>query len=358
MSKKLKSLIDKYTVTREGDTLEGLANTPRYKTDIIALDALLDGGFPKGHMISISTEEGGGKSTLISQACGNIIEKYDKKVYYFDVEGGVTPELLNSMGYIEHLYHPQTNPEGKFIRLRAKFIQEIAQVFKEIIEDKETAVIVIDSTTATEDRKILEDEELGTGKNSVGSHARMWSSAARAFGALIADTDVTLVMIHQARENLSNFIVRTEAARGRALKHATSVEIWGTISKWLDSEGKELKGRTGAGGTILRLTTTKNRLTKPFMAVKMPLIFGKGASNMWAYRDFLENKDVIDEVTGEATKMLNVKGGGHFELHLPSGSHKGQGGDAITDLIEENIEEILELYQADGGMKLSAFLED
>lgn len=347
--KKIINLVGKYLPKEVNRREDGSVITPRYETGILPLDALLNGGLPKGHMIGLSSEEGGGKSTLMAQAAGNIIEKYGKRVYYFDVEGGLTPELLGSMGYGEHLYHPDHNPEGQLFVLRATYIQEIAEVLPEILDDPDTALVVIDSTTMTDDRRQAEDEALGLNKNSVGSHARMWSEASRRFSNLIAGTNVTMVLIHQAREDLSNFFVQTVASRGRALKHAVSVDIWGTIGKYLDIEGNEVKGRRDADGVILRLTTTKNRLTAPHRQVIAPLFFGRGVSNKWAYRAWLENHDVVDEVTGEVTKALEIKGGGYATLNLPSGQYKLRGAKEINEAVDTHIEEIMKYIEDSGG---------
>lgn len=356
--KKLANLVGKYMPKEVSRNEEGNIQTPRFETGVEGFDALLGGGIPKGHMISISTEEGGGKSTLAAQVCGNIIEKYGVKVYYFDVERGVTPELLSSMGYAQHLYHPEHNPDGKFIRLQTRYIQEIAEVYKEILADPETGVIVIDSTTATEDRRLTEDATLGLDKNSVGAHARMWSQGSRTFNALLADTNISCIMIHQAREDLSGFFVKTTAARGRALKHYVSVEVFGTIGKWLDADGNEVKSRQEAKGATLRLTTTKNRLTRPYAQVRLPLFFGRGVSNKWAYKEWLENFQITDPVTGEVTTALEIKGGGYANLNLPSGQYKVRGAVQINEAIDTHINEILEFIHANGGLNLDLTSEE
>lgn len=355
MSKSKKDIfkvVDQFMPNQLEITPDGYIRTSRFETGIETLDALLDGGFPRGHIISLATEEGGGKTTLAIQAAGNIIEKYDKYVYYLDVERGATPELAFSMGYGEHYYHPKANPHGKFIRIETKVIQDIARILKLVANDPDTGLIVIDSTTATTDRRDLEDDELGLSNKAQAKHARMWSEAARQINAIIDESTATLLFIHQVRDNLSNFIVRTEAARGRALKHITSVEIFGTIGKWLDKNGDEQKGRDGAVGATLNLTTTKNRLTAPYAKVKVPLFFGKGISNKWAYKEWLEHIDIVNETTGEVVKALNIKGGGHATLTLPSGSYNVRGKEEITAIIDEHIEEIMNLIHTRGGLRL------
>lgn len=350
--KEIFKIVDGFVPKQSAVTSQGFIKTERFETGIETLDALLDGGIPRGHIISLATEEGGGKTTLSIQIGGNIVEKYGKYVYYFDVEGGATPELISSMGYGQHVYHPETNPTGKFVRMKTSTIQDIAKVLKIIVDDEDTGLIVIDSTTATADERQLDDEFLGLAKNSVGAHARMWSEASRQINSIIEKSDATLLFIHQVRENLSNFIVRTEAARGRALKHITSVEIFGTVGKWLDADGDEIKSREDAKGATLRLTTTKNRLTAPFAKVQLPLFFGRGVSNKWAYREWLENVDIVDESTGEITKALFIKGGGYATLTLPSGVYSARGKVEINALVESHIDEILAFIESRGGLRL------
>jgi RecA/RadA recombinase len=340
----------------EPETLEdGTIKTPRYETGIINLDLLLNGGLPMGKAIAIGTEPGVGKTTLLIQACGNIVEKYGKKVYYLDAEGGASYELVEAMGYANLLYHPKKNPEGKFYLLNTKTIQSIAKIIKKVCEDPETAVIVIDSDTAVTDELVLESEVLGTDKNDVGTNARMWSKVSRPLNATIGASNACLVVVHQARVNLSDFFVKIEAAGGNALKHLVSAEIWGTKSGYIgkgnahkSSGGKPVKEEE-AIGCLVKLTTKKNRLTKPFAKVSLPIFFGRGASNIWAYRDWLRDNNVVDPATGEVTPVLNKVGAGYYTLTLPSGVYKVRGDDDMWKLIDEHLDEITKYVKKNGG---------
>lgn len=343
----------------EPETLEdGTIKTPRYETGIINLDLLLNGGFPIGKAIAIGTEPGIGKTTMLIQACGNIVEKYDKNVYYIDAEGGASYELIESMGYSNLVYNPKTNPDGKFYLLNIKTIQGIAKVVKQVSRDPETAVIVIDSDTSVTDELILESDVLGMDKNAVASNARMWSSVSRPMNAIIGESNACLVVVHQARVNLSSFFVTVEAAGGNALKHLVSAEIWGTKKEYIgkdnvhkSSGGKAVK-EGDAIGIIVKLTTKKNRLTVPFAKVEVPIFFGRGVSNIWAYRDWLMDNTVTDQATGEVIPVLNKVGAGYYTLTLPSGTYKVRGDKDMWGLLEEHMDEIVEYVNSNGGFKL------
>ena len=74
-TKKLNNFLTDY-LFEEPETLEdGTIKTSRYETGIIMFDLLLNGGLPKGRAIAIGAEPGVGKTTLLIQACGNIVEK-------------------------------------------------------------------------------------------------------------------------------------------------------------------------------------------------------------------------------------------------------------------------------------------
>jgi len=342
----------------EPETLEdGTIKTARYETGIIMFDLLLNGGLPKGRAIAVGAEPGVGKTTLLIQACGNIVERYNKKAYYLDVEGGATYELFEAMGFANLLYNPNTNPDGKLYLLSVKTIQDISRIIKKVAPDEETAVIVIDSDTQVTDQLAIDDEILGTGNNAVGSNARMWSKASRPLNAIISSSNASLLVVHQARVNLTGFMPKIESAGGNALKHLVSVEVWGKRKAWIGPGNVWVKKRQEAIGSYVKLTTEKNRLTKPFATVELPIFFGRGVSNKWAYKQWLEDNTTVDQATGEVVQMLNKAGAGYYTLTLPSGPHKCRGDEDMWQMIDEHYEEIVKYVQNNGGFKVALYGE-
>lgn len=351
-SKKLNKFLSDY-LFEEPETLEdGTIKTSRYETGIIMFDLLLNGGLPKGRAIAIGAEPGVGKTTLLIQACGNIVEKYDKKAYYLDVEGGATYELFEAMGFANLLYHPTTNPDGKMYLLSVKTIQDISRIIKQVSADPETAAIVIDSDTQVTDQLAIDDEILGTGNNAVGSNARMWSKASRPLSAIISNSTASLLVVHQARVNLTGFRPKIESAGGNALKHLVSVEVWGKRKAWIGPGNVWVKKRQEAIGSYVKLTTEKNRLTKPFATVELPIFFGRGVSNKWAYKQWLEEHEIVDNATGEVLKVLDKAGAGYYTLTLPSGPYKCRGDEDMWKLIDEHYEEIVTYVEDSGGFQV------
>ncbi len=337
----------------EPETLEdGTIKTPRYETGIILLDTLLAGGFPQGKAIGIAGEKGAGKTTILIQASANIINKYpESRVYYIDVEGGATYEMFESMGFSNLIYNKTTNKNGRLHLISAETIQQIAKIIKQVSQDDNTALIIIDSDTMVTDSKDLESDDLGTSNKAVGKNARMWSENSRAINATIKHSNATLIIVHQARVNLSAFIATTEAAGGNALKHIVSAEIWCKRKYWIDEYGKKVKKKE-AKGTYLNVSTNKNRLTIPLVAVEFPLYFGRGVSNIDAYKVWLEQHTIVEPTTGEIKPMLVKRGAGYYTIILPSGEYKCQGDEDLGKLMIDNLEEIKSVVNKSGGFSL------
>ena len=349
------SIVDDFLFKKPEKMEDGTIKTERYETGILMFDKLLNGGFPQGKVISLGAEEGVGKTTMLIQSLGNIAETYSKKCYYFDVEGGATYELFEALGYAHVLYDPLENPDGKLFLLNVTTIQDISRLIKKLTTDKDTAVIVIDTDTDVVDGNAMAEEDLGTSAKAAAINARMWSKAMPPIKAVVKESDVCLVIVHQARTDISGFMPKTVSSGGRAVRHATSVEIWGKRKGWIMPDyslSKASKDKEKAIGASVKFTTEKNRLTKPFASISIPIFFGKGVSNKWAYKEWLEEHDWVDSVTGETIPFI-AKKGSWFNIVLPSGlTAKVQGDPKVWEFVNEHYEEIVELVNSLGGITI------
>lgn len=363
---KISQLVSKYAVRPPEKAADGTIKTARWETGIKALDVLTNGGFPKGKGINFGSEEGVGKTTMLIHAGLNQINQYNSKVVYIDTEGGATYDLLDGIGvnFDTVLYDKELNPKGKFYLFGASTVQEVSTICKVALEDPETSLVVVDSTTQVTDALALKEEDLGTSKNPVGESARMWSSVLKKLGALVNKSQATLVLINQARNDLSGFHVTMKPSGGKAAKHFATVEIWGMRRAYI-GEGDVTKDKLGnnikkgeAIGAYVQLTTLKNRLGFPFRSVDAYVYFGKGVSNKWSYRQWLQDFEIVDQATGEVRPVL--QSGSYPSLKLPSGEYntgadgkRVRGNEGAWTLIENNWNEIVQFVEDNGGFVTS-----
>ena len=320
---------------------DGTVITPKYRTGILNLDILLNGGFPIGRIIGIGAEWGVGKTTLLIQACGNIIERYNKNVYYIDVEGGATYDLFESMGYAELLYNAKTNPTGRFYLINVETLQDVSKIIHRVTREDDTALIVIDSVTQVLDASVLEDEELGSSKKNIGYDARMWSKVAKPYSAVLKKSKACLILVQQARRDISGFKPRIVASGGNAIKHMTSSSIFGTRDTWIEDMFRTTTYRKGSIGAYVDFTTTKNRLKMPYKSIKIPILFGRGASNLWMAKEWLNSHGYVDKETKQVIPFLKSSVSWH-QFNLPFLNEKVQGNIVLYETIEHSLDKILE----------------
>ena len=360
--KELNKKLGEYTFQRAERNEDGTIRTPRYLTGIVLFDMLLNGGLPQGKIVAIGSEPGIGKTTLLVNACGNIAtSKPDKRIYYIDVEGGASYELWDDMGFSHLLYDPEGNPSGNiYLMNRAKSIQSIAKICKVVLSDPDTALVIIDSDTAVTDDNLLLEEDLGTSKNAVGANARLWSAAIRPINALVTNSNACMIIVHQARVDISGWMPVVESAGGNAIKHVASVEIWGKRKGWIAADNTITKKKEEAVGALMQLQTKKNRLTVPFAAVTVPVIFGRGISNKLAYKLWLENHGIEDSVTGEVTPYINwgKSGYGDFRLSSTFTPIKFRGEAECWNLVEKYYDQVVALVDSSGGFTLERADDD
>jgi RecA/RadA recombinase len=359
--KNLDGLLDSYGFNKPQKSEDGTLSTARYKTDVIMFDLLMNGGLPQGKIITLGAEEGIGKTTMLIEACANIVKIYNKKVYYIDAEGGATYELFDAMGHSKLLFDKDENPDGMIYRLPMSIMGDINKLLNVVTKDPETAVVVIDSDTAVIDGRLLEEEDLGASKSAMAANARMWSQNLPLINEVIKRSQVCLAIIHQARTDLSGFFAVTTAKAGRAAKHFTSVEVWGKKIYYFDKNLEQLsnseKDQKKAVGAYIELSTKKNRLTMPFARVRLPIFFGKGTSKKWAYKEWLEVNSLTDD-NGEVKPFLEKRGAGYWYLRLPSGEKNCRGDQDMWKMVSDNVDEIEKVIEDNGGFDLLDFQDN
>ena len=94
-------------------------------------------------------------------------------------------------------------------------------------------------------------------------------------------------------------------------------------------------------GSINEVMSTKNRCAPPFVPLEVHVIFGKGISNLMAYKDVLIS----------AGKLSGTRG--FFNLELEPGKViKARGESGLLAKIAENIDDVMKVVNSVGGIQL------
>ena len=333
-----------------------------YDTGNFALNTIFGNGFPKNTFVELYSESGLGKTTIALTICRALCAQ-GKKVIYIDAEGGMENPLrlneedregniLHSMGLEKYI------EDGSFILLNSNVTQinNIDTIVTKAVERKdkdgfpmesEYALIVIDSVAALTDSSEMEGTN-GIEKQGIGNFARIISPLMKRLN-LLKKYGTSIILINQLRENLNNMGSTSKTTTGgKSVKYFCDVRIKLDKAEWMKetikSEDKLLKDSSAIVGSYLKVTAEKNRGTKGNIPYILPVIFGKGVSNILTIGKALYNKEIVN-YKGEVVKMIEEGASGWMTLTLggeESDVYRVQGQNKLNRLIAEKYNYIIE----------------
>lgn len=301
----------------------------------IILDAVISNGkgIPSGTFIEIASESGCGKSTM----CLHIAKKYcsqGKRVIYIDTESGLNGNQIDCFGMRQYV------DEMLFIPVRMQTYGEVDDFLTQVLEDKEVALIIYDSITATVPGKLTEKnvDEM----NEPGVAARIQSNFMQKFKARFKNSNKTVIFVNQLRTKIAmgyGQVTKLAQAGGQALGYYMDVRI---MMKKIKSLEQTLPGyeKPVPYGADLAIWTDKNRYARPMLKKVITIHFGKGISNAGAIRSVLEYHGIVTRVP---RKGWNVKYQGEDVL-VPR--------DDIEAFIKDRLQYFAEVADSLGGIAL------
>jgi RecA/RadA recombinase len=257
----------------------------------VVIDALLGGGIPRGVFILWSSASGIGKSTgslYISRSyCVQGL-----KVLYMDFEGGVNESQLDGIGLSQYLYHPKNNPKGTFFCYRLQTYQDAEKWLDAILEFVD--LVIIDSVTAMLPGKM---QSVSIEDVQPGLQSRLMANLLLKYKSKSVRSKATWIMINQMRTHIRFVGISTEEeAGGNALKFYSDYRILMKEARNGKLEKVEKTARGDAKvpfGSLNEIWCLKSRYSRPFIPLSIAMVFGKGVSNNYAYKDFLESNGCI-----------------------------------------------------------------
>lgn len=206
---------------------------PRKATDVISsgsiiIDHILGvGGFVKGTLHEIAGEAHSGKTTLCAQVARNV-QRQGGSVAYLNTEQAFDLKYIRSLGV-------DTNDKSKWLYSTENSYEDLAMTINGLINVGKISAIIIDSVTAFEEKKVLEDDSLH-GSTQLGVAARFWGNYLKKLMSLAHKNNVLILATNQTR--MANIAVYgsnpfKDTTGGNALKFfkTTSLHLQGSKPK-------------------------------------------------------------------------------------------------------------------------------
>ncbi len=302
-----------------------VSKVPMISSEILSLDDVLGGGFPKGRIVEIYGPESSGKTTLALHAIAKV-QKQGGLAAFIDAEHALDTSYAKKLGVdTDSLYLTQPNSA-----------EEGLEVADRIIDSGAIDIVVIDSVSALVPKA---EEEGDFGQSHMGLQARLMGQAMRKLVGKVSKTGAIIIFINQIRMKIGVMFGSPETTSGgNALKFAASQRIDIRKIETVNADGKD----EDATANRVRIKCVKNKVGIPFKKCELTLEFNKG---------FNAFEDAIDV----ATKYdIIVKSGSWFSLSEELGGEKlGQGKQNVVKFFEDN----LELYDKMFKLTLSKLTE-
>lgn len=307
----------------------------------IILDAIISNGrgIPEGTFIEIASESGCGKSTM----CLHVAKKYcsqGKRVIYIDTESGLNGNQIDCFGMRQYV------DDMLFIPVRLQTYGEVDDFLCKVLEDKDVALIIYDSITATVPGRLTEKnvDEM----NEPGVAARLQSNFMQKFKARFKNSNKTVIFVNQLRTKIAmgyGQVTKLAQAGGQALGYYMDVRIMMKKIKMLE---QTLPGyeKPVPYGCDLAIWTDKNRYARPLLKKMITIHFGKGISNAGALRSVLEYHGIVTRVL---RKGWNIKYQGEEVLVSK---------DELDNFIKDHIQYFADVADSLGGIALIPNEED
>ena len=280
-------------------------NIPCISTGIDLLDEVMGGGVPVGKLCAMTGSAGSGKTTAAVQYIVGFQKANPKSLgIYIDIEQAISMKRLVELGCDPH----RTKLISKTVTMED--ISSIVQgVIKYKITNKMTDVpylVIWDSESVTPTKKSLEVTE---SSKVMGEHSRTLGFIMNQLIPLIAKSSVTLVVIQQLRDKISQnpYEVRFDLNYGSNQK-ATG----GSVMQYYPfnlcrtrNKGDLDYDMMGIRGFKTEMTFIKNKNFAPKVPIQIVLDYATGYSDFWTKENLIRESKGF--TSGPKTSLINYK---------------------------------------------------
>lgn len=326
----LKVLEDRFNAYFEPDV---------FRTGIIPLDLVLNGGLETGSLIELSGESQSGKSTLILHLVKNMAES-GYKTLYIDSEGSVKEDMIRGIGLGPFLA-TKKNKNNLFTVVRESGYKGVEDLIDAALQTNEYKLFVIDSLSALANDEYLDvSSDRSATEMRIGLDAQLTSRLLKKLNALKTEHNCIFIIINQTRVDLSNTFKPTYSSTGgQAVKFYPDIRLFMRVVSKIKEKRALIVGEQeipiGANCTI---EARKSRLGAGNIPYPLVVYYGKGISSLAAYESLLPRVIIKKKPVLERTSTVS------YLLRLPSGEYKTSKGEAgLHTLVAEHFDELTKI---------------
>lgn len=306
-----------------------------FRTGIIPLDLVLNGGLETGSLIELSGESQSGKSTLVLHLVRNMAQS-GYKTLYIDSEGSVKDDMIKGIGLSEY-QSTKDNRDNLFTVVRESGYAAVEELIDAALTTNEYKLFVIDSLSALANDDYL---DINSDKNAIdtriGMDAQLTSRLLKKLNALKTEYNCIFIIINQTRLQMNGYVTSYASTGGQAVKFYPDIRLFMKVKEKIFEQKELIIGNTkvpiGANCTI---EARKSRLGAGYIPFPITVYYGKGIHDLSAYQFILPQIIYKKKPTLEKTSSVT------YILHLPSGDYKTTSGEkGIPKLIVDHFDEL------------------
>ena len=239
------------------------------------LDAALGGGWAERRIANVIGDHSTGKTLLAIEAMANFKDKHPSAViYYAEAEAAFDDSYAKKLGMPDGVEKPRIYTAEQLI----EFIDDLLAS-----PSDEPTLFILDSVDALSDNKEMK-RDVDAGSYNMDK-SKMLSKWMRKQNQAIADSNITIMLISQVRENIGvTFGRKYRRSGGKAL------DFYATHCVWLSQVGKIEKTKQKVPrvvGVKIRANVDKCKIGPPHRKVDFPLYFMYGVEDVEAGLNWL-----------------------------------------------------------------------
>ena len=260
-------------------------------TGSYTLNALLSGsifgGLPSNKITAIAGEAATGKTFFALGIVKHFLdENKDAGVIYFESEGALTKDLVESRGIDSSRL--VVVPVATVQEFRHQSIKVLDKYLEQAEDKRKPLMFVLDSLGMLSTTKEMEDTAEGKETRDM-TRSQIVKAAFRVLSLKLSKAQVPMIMTNHTYDVIGSMFPQKEMGGGSGLKYAASNIVY--LSKRKEKDGKEVIGN------VIHCKNYKSRLTKENAMIDVRLTYDKGLDQHYGLLDLAVKHGIFKSVS-------------------------------------------------------------